>query len=34
MKELPKFRSEAEERKFWETADSTKYIDWSQGTRK
>jgi predicted DNA binding CopG/RHH family protein len=31
MKELPKFKSENEERKFWETADSTKYIDWSQG---
>jgi predicted DNA binding CopG/RHH family protein len=34
MKELPKFKSEEEERKFWETADSTKYIDWSRGTRK
>jgi len=31
MKELPKFKSEDEERKFWETADSTKYIDWPQG---
>ncbi len=30
MKELPKFKSEDEERKFWSTADSTKYIDWSQ----
>src|ERR1700733_7164310 len=34
MKELPKFKSEDEERTFWETADSTKYIDWSQGKRK
>src|ERR1700737_4281744 len=34
MKELPKFKSEDEERKFWETADSTKYVDWSQGKRK
>src|SRR3984885_10829266 len=32
MKELPKFKREDEERKFWETADSTKYNDWSQGT--
>ncbi len=30
MKEIPKFKSEDDERKFWETADSTKYVDWSQ----
>ncbi|HTC87957.1 MAG TPA: BrnA antitoxin family protein [Bryobacteraceae bacterium] len=30
MKEIPRFKSEDEERKFWETADSTKYIAWSQ----
>ncbi len=34
MKEIPKFKSEDEERKFWPTADSTKYIDWSQAKRK
>ncbi len=34
MKELPRFKSEDEERKFWSTADSTKYIDWSQAKRK
>jgi len=34
MKELPKFKSEDEERKFWGTADSTKYIDWSKGKRR
>jgi predicted DNA binding CopG/RHH family protein len=34
MKELPKFKSEDEERKFWGTADSTKYVDWSQGKRR
>jgi predicted DNA binding CopG/RHH family protein len=34
MKEIPKFKSEDDERKFWETADSTKYIDWSQAGRK
>ena len=34
MKEIPKFKSEDEERKFWETADSTKYIGWSQAKTK
>jgi predicted DNA binding CopG/RHH family protein len=34
MKELPKFKSEEEERKFWETADSTKFIDWARAKRK
>jgi predicted DNA binding CopG/RHH family protein len=34
MKEIPKFKNEDEERKFWATADSTKYLDWSQGKRK
>jgi hypothetical protein len=34
MKELPKFKSEDEERTFWATADSTKYVDWSQGKRR
>lgn len=28
-KKIPVFRIEAEERKFWETHDSTDYIDWS-----
>jgi hypothetical protein len=27
MKEMPKFNSEDDERKFWDTADSTKYVD-------
>jgi len=30
-KRIPEFRSEAEERAFWETHDSTEYIDWSSG---
>ena len=30
---LPKFRSEAEERKFWETHDSANLVDWSKATR-
>ena len=27
---IPAFRSEAEERVFWETHDTTDYVDWSQ----
>ncbi len=34
MKEVPKFKSEDEEREFWATADSTQYLDWSKGSRK
>jgi len=30
LKRIPKFRSEAEEREFWETHDSTPYVDWSR----
>ena len=33
FKPLPKFKSEAEEREFWETHDSTEYIDWSKAER-
>jgi predicted DNA binding CopG/RHH family protein len=29
----PKFKSETEERKFWETHDSTDYIDWNKAER-
>lgn len=29
LKPIPKFKSEKEERKFWESHDSTEYIDWS-----
>jgi predicted DNA binding CopG/RHH family protein len=32
-KRIPKFRNEAEERKFWETHDSTDYVDWSTAQR-
>ena len=32
-KPLPSFKTEAEERKFWETHDSTDYIDWSKAER-
>ncbi len=30
---LPRFKSEAQERKFWETRDSAELIDWSQAKR-
>ncbi len=32
-KRIPKFRSEAEERRFWATHDSTDYLDWSLAKR-
>ena len=30
LKPIPEFKSEAEEREFWETHDSTDYLDWSK----
>ena len=33
LKPIPKFKSEAEERKFWETHDTTEYFDWSKAVR-
>ena len=33
LKPIPKFRDEAEERKFWETHDTTDYVDWSKARR-
>jgi predicted DNA binding CopG/RHH family protein len=30
LKPIPTFQSEAEERAFWETHDSTDYVDWSK----
>ena len=33
IKELPLFANEAEERAFWETHDSSDYLDWSQAQR-
>ncbi len=29
-KKIPQFKTEAEERAFWETHDSSGYVDWSQ----
>jgi predicted DNA binding CopG/RHH family protein len=33
-KNLPECKSEDKERKFWATADSTQYLDWTSGARK
>jgi predicted DNA binding CopG/RHH family protein len=33
LKSIPKFRSKAEERRFWETRDSADYIDWTKAKR-
>ena len=30
LKPIPAFRTEAEERAFWETHDSADYVDWSK----
>jgi predicted DNA binding CopG/RHH family protein len=32
-KAIPKFHSEAEERRFWETHDSSGLVDWSKAER-
>ena len=32
-KPVPRFRSEAEERRFWETHASTGYVDWTKAER-
>jgi len=33
LKPIPKFANEAEERAFWQSHDTTDYIDWSQAER-
>ena len=33
LKPIPAFADEAEERRFWETHDSTEYLDWSKAER-
>lgn len=30
LKKIPKFKNEDEEAKFWNTHDSTEYLDWSK----
>ena len=32
LRPIPKFASEGEERHFWETHDSTSYVDWSNAS--
>jgi predicted DNA binding CopG/RHH family protein len=32
-KTIPPFKTEAEEHAFWETHDSTDYLDWSKATK-
>jgi len=34
MKKIPEFKNENDERTFWETADSTEYLDWPSGKRR
>jgi len=33
LKPLPEFATEADERAFWESHDSTDYVDWSRAER-
>jgi predicted DNA binding CopG/RHH family protein len=33
LSRVPRFRSEAAERRFWETHDSTGYVDWGKAER-
>jgi predicted DNA binding CopG/RHH family protein len=33
LKSIPTFKTEADERKFWETHDSADYVDWSKAER-
>ena len=33
LKRIPTFKTEVEERKFWETHDSADYVDWSTAER-
>lgn len=33
LKTVPEFANEAEEQAFWETHDSTEYVDWTKAQR-
>lgn len=33
LKRIPKFKTEKEERLFWQKADSTEYVDWSKAEK-
>lgn len=32
LKKMPEFNTEAKEREFWETHDSTDYLNWNQAS--
>lgn len=32
-KRIPRFKTEDEEREFWQTHDSTEYVDWDQAAK-
>ncbi len=33
LKKIPKFKTEAQERRFWETHDSSEYVEWAKAER-
>ena len=33
LKKIPRFKSETKERRFWQKADSTKYVDWAKAEK-
>ncbi len=33
MKDMPKFKNATEEAEFWDTHDSTEYVDWSEAEK-
>lgn len=33
FKKIPNFKNESAERKFWQTHDSTEYVDWSKAEK-
>lgn len=33
LKKIPEFKTEAEEKKFWQKVDSTEYVDWSKAEK-
>lgn len=33
LKKIPNFKNEDEEREFWETHDSTEYVDWTKAQK-
>jgi predicted DNA binding CopG/RHH family protein len=33
LKKIPHFKNEAQERRFWQSHDSTEYVDWNKANR-